>query len=221
LDAELAAHAPTRALRTRAGDAFALCVWCCAAREWLTVELFAARQRFKAPAFQLVSSTGKTIRLEDYRGKYLVLYFYPKAFTPGCTHETVLFRDHYRELQGLGAEVLGVSRDQQVVQCKFADRYEVPFPILSDADGAMCRAYAVDRRLWPVAKRVTFLIDPEGTVVARFTHELRISAHVSDVLEALRTLRAASKPTAAKPTAAKPAAITSNTKAVPKDARKR
>jgi peroxiredoxin len=159
------------------------------------VELLAPHQRFKAPAFEALSTTGKTIRLTDYRGKYLVLYFYPKAFTPGCTHETVLFRDHYRELQTLGAEVLGVSRDQQVVQCKFADRYEVPFPILSDRDGTMCRAYAVDRRLWPVAKRVTFLIDPEGTVVGRFSHELRISAHVSDVLEGLR--KATAEPAAA------------------------
>jgi thioredoxin-dependent peroxiredoxin len=154
------------------------------------VELLAVSQRFKAPAFAVASTTGATIRLADYRGKYLVLYFYPKAFTPGCTHETVLFRDHYRELQALGADVLGVSRDQQVVQCKFADRYEVPFPILSDTDGAMCRAYAVDRRVWPVAKRVTFLIDPEAMVIGRFTHELRISAHVSDVLEALRQAQA-------------------------------
>jgi peroxiredoxin Q/BCP len=155
------------------------------------VELLSARQRFKAPAFSVPATTGAPISLADYRGKYLVLYFYPKAFTPGCTLETVLFRDHYKELQALGAEVLGVSRDQQIVQCKFADRYEVPFPILADRDGDMCRAYAVDRRLWPVAKRVTFLIDPEGMVIGRFTHELRISAHVSDVLGALRQAHAA------------------------------
>lgn len=155
------------------------------------MELLDVRRRFEAPAFSAVASNGKTVKLQDYRGKYLVLYFYPKSFTPGCTHETILFRDHYSELQGLGAEVLGVSRDTQVVQCSFADRYEVGFPILSDESGDICRAYAVDRRLWPVAKRVTFLIDPEGMVVARFTHELRIGAHVNDVLEALRTLSTA------------------------------
>ena len=155
------------------------------------MELLEARQRFKAPAFSAQASHGKTVSLEDYRGKYLVLYFYPKSFTPGCTHETILFRDNYSELQSLGAEVLGVSRDTQVVQCNFADRYEVRFPILSDEDGTICRAYAVDRRLWPVAKRVTFLIDPQGIVVARFTHELRISAHLSDVVGALRKLRSA------------------------------
>jgi peroxiredoxin Q/BCP len=154
------------------------------------VELLDARRRFKAPSFSAHASNGAMIRLEDYRGKYLVLYFYPKSFTPGCTHETILFRDNYGELQALGAEVLGVSRDTQVVQCSFADRYEVRFPILSDENGEICRAYAVDRRLWPVAKRVTFLIDPEGIVVARFTHELRISAHLSDVIAALRELRA-------------------------------
>jgi peroxiredoxin Q/BCP len=155
------------------------------------VELLDARRRFKAPAFSALASNGNTVTLEDYRGKYLVLYFYPKSFTPGCTHETILFRDHYGDLQALGAEVLGVSRDTQVVQCSFADRYEVRFPILSDAEGDICRAYAVDRRLWPVAKRVTFLIDPEGMVVARFTHELRIGAHLNDVVEALRTLQPA------------------------------
>jgi peroxiredoxin Q/BCP len=152
------------------------------------VELLDARRRFPAPAFSAVASNGKTISLADYRGRYLVLYFYPKSFTPGCTHETILFRDHYGELQALGAEVLGVSRDTQVVQCAFTDRYEVRFPILSDESGDICRAYAVDRRLWPVAKRVTFLIDPEGVVVARFTHELRIGAHLSDVVGALRKL---------------------------------
>jgi peroxiredoxin len=154
------------------------------------VELFGqARQRFKAPSFSASSSTGATVRLSDYKGKYLVLYFYPKSFTPGCTQETILFRDHYAELQGLGAEVLGVSRDPEAVQCKFAGRYEVRFPIISDPDGAICRDYAVDRRLWPVAKRVTFLIDPDGFVIGRFNHEFRIAMHLSDVLTALRELR--------------------------------
>lgn len=159
------------------------------------MELFGqARQRFKAPSFSAPASNGTTVRLADYRGKYLVLYFYPKSFTPGCTQETILFRDHYAELQGLGAEVLGVSRDAEAVQCKFAGRYEVRFPIISDPEGSMCRDYAVDRRLWPVAKRVTFLIDPEGFVIGRFNHEFRIAMHLADVLSALRGLREAPGP---------------------------
>ena len=164
------------------------------------VEVFGeVRQRFKAPAFAAPASSGKTVQLADYRGKYLVLYFYPKSFTPGCTQETILFRDHYAELQGLGAEVLGVSRDTEEVQCRFAENYEVRFPIIADPKADICRAYAVDRRLWPVAKRVTFLIDPEGYVIGRFNHEFRIAVHLDDVLTALRTLRdaAAPKPVAA------------------------
>ncbi len=159
------------------------------------MELFGSvRQRFKAPLFVAKSSTGQSVNLADYRGKYLVLYFYPKSFTPGCTQETILFRDHHTELQALGADVLGVSRDTEVVQCKFASDYEVRFPIVSDADAAICRAYAVDRRLWPVAKRVTFLIDPEGYVIGRFDHEFRIAMHLENVLSALRELRSAPVP---------------------------
>ena len=153
------------------------------------MELFGIASRFKAPAFTAPATSGGQIKLEDFRGKYLVLYFYPKSFTPGCTHETILFRDHHSALQALGAEVLGVSRDTHVRQCEFAERYEVQFPIIADPEGTICRAYAVDRRVWPIAKRVTFLIDPDGFVIGRFSHELRIAAHLNDVLEALSKLR--------------------------------
>jgi peroxiredoxin Q/BCP len=152
------------------------------------MELFGIPARYKAPSFSAQASTGKTVRLEDFRGKYLVLYFYPKSFTPGCTYETVLFRDHYEELQALGAYVLGISRDSLDTQCKFAAKHEVCFPMISDPDGQICKAYAVDRRILPVAQRITFLIDPEGYVIGRFSHPLRISAHVSDVIAALRSL---------------------------------
>ena len=150
--------------------------------------VFGITARFRARPFEGESSLGRTVRVDDYRGKFIVLYFYPKSFTPGCTYETVLFRDHYAQLQALGAEVLGISRDTHHTQCKFAAKHEVSFPILADPEGLICKAYAVDRRLWPVAQRVTFLIDREGYVVGRFAHALRISAHVSDVLDALRTL---------------------------------
>jgi thioredoxin-dependent peroxiredoxin len=158
------------------------------------MELFGIPARYQAPSFSAPATTGRTVSLGDFRGKYLVLYFYPKAFTPGCTHETILFRDHHTQLTELAAEVLGVSRDTHVVQCEFAKRYEVQFPIIGDPDGAICRSYAVDRRVWPVAKRVTFLIDPEGFVVGRFSHELRIAAHLNDVLDALRKIQAPRAP---------------------------
>ena len=150
--------------------------------------VFGITARFKAQPFEGSSSLGRPVKLDDYRGKYLVLYFYPKSFTPGCTYETVLFRDHYEQLLALGAEVLGISRDSLDTQCKFAAKHEVRFPMVSDPDGAICKAYAVDRRILPVAQRVTFLIDREGYVIGRFSHSLRISAHVGDVLDALRSL---------------------------------
>jgi peroxiredoxin Q/BCP len=152
--------------------------------------VFGINARFKAQPFEGASSLGRPVRLDDYLGKYLVLYFYPKSFTPGCTYETVLFRDHYTELQSLDAEVLGVSRDSEDIQCKFAQKHEVHFPIIADPDGVICKAYAVDRRVWPVAQRVTFLIDRQGYVIGRFSHALRISMHVSDVLSALRSIEA-------------------------------
>jgi peroxiredoxin len=153
--------------------------------------VFGIGARFKAQPFEGESSAGRRVKLDDYKGKYLVLYFYPKSFTPGCTYETVLFRDHYDELQRLGADVLGISRDDHARQCAFASKHELQFPIVADPDGTICKAWAVDRRIWPVAQRVTFLVDPDGHVVGRFAHALRISAHVSDVLKALRELRKA------------------------------
>jgi peroxiredoxin Q/BCP len=150
--------------------------------------VFGINARFKAQPFEGASSLGRPVRLEEYRGKYLVLYFYPKSFTPGCTYETMLFRDHHEQLQALGAEVLGISRDSVDTQCEFAAKHEVRFPMISDPEGQICKAYAVDRRILPIAKRVTFLIDREGYVIGRFSHELRISAHVGDVLDALRSL---------------------------------
>jgi peroxiredoxin len=162
------------------------------------MQLFGIPARYRAPAFSAPATTGRAVSLDEFRGKYLVLYFYPKSFTPGCTHETILFRDHHKQLQELGAEVLGVSRDPHVRQCAFAERHEVQFPIIGDPEGSICKAYAVDRRIWPIAKRVTFLIDRDGFVIGRFQHELRIAAHLGDVLEALQKLQPARPPVQAK-----------------------
>src|SRR6187551_1128583 len=99
------------------------------------MQLFGIPARYRAPAFSAPATTGRTVSLDQFRGKYLVLYFYPKSFTAGCTHETILFRDHHKQLQELGAEVLGVSRDAHVRQCAFAERHEVQFPIIGDPEG--------------------------------------------------------------------------------------
>ncbi len=144
--------------------------------------------RKPAPDFTAPSSQGRDISLRDYRGKYLVLYFYPRSFTLGCTRETIGFRDSSAALRALGAEILGVSPDPEAVQCKFAEHYQAGFAILSDPDTRIASAYGVMFKILPLVKRVTFVIDPEGFIVGRFHHELLIDKHISDVVALLRTL---------------------------------
>ena len=119
-----------------------------------------------APDFSGKTTDGKTVSLADYRGKTLVLYFYPKAFTSGCTLETKRFQDSYPDITEFGADVLGVSRDRYEVQCDFASKLATTFPLLADEDGEVARAYGVRRALLPFDKRSTFVIDPEGKVAA-------------------------------------------------------
>lgn len=145
--------------------------------------------RIQAPEFSAPSSTGATVSLANYRGRYLVLYFYPASFTFGCTRETVRFRDARAELAELGADIVGVSPDPLETQCKFADHYQTMFPIVSDADRTIAKAY---RTLFPMVDwvlRTTFVIDPEGFIVARFHHELMFEKHVDDALAFLKSVR--------------------------------
>jgi peroxiredoxin Q/BCP len=147
--------------------------------------------RKKAPAFSAPSSLGTTVSLDDFRGRYLVLYFYPASFTYGCTRETVRFRDTAAEFAALGADIVGVSPDALEVQCKFGEHYQAKFPILSDPDSAIARAYEVVFPLLKWLRRVTLVIDPEGYIVARFRHELLVEKHIDDALEYLKEVRAA------------------------------
>ena len=139
-----------------------------------------------APSFRARTTSGDEVALEDFRGRYLVLYFYPRAFTPGCTREAQRFRDNYPELRELGAEVLGVSVDDHSTQCAFAERLAVTFPLVGDDDHRISQAYGVRRGLLPFDKRVTFVVDPSGQVVARFHHEFQIHRHLDDVLRFLK-----------------------------------
>lgn len=139
-----------------------------------------------APAFSGPSSQGKDVALADFAGRWLVLYFYPKAFTPGCTRETMRFRDNHAELESLGASVVGVSHDALGTQCSFADAMRVPFPLVSDGSRAIARAYGVARSLLPISKRVTYVIDPKGVVRAVFEHEFQVSKHLDDVVKFLK-----------------------------------
>jgi len=145
--------------------------------------------RKKAASFSAPSSNGKTVSLEDYRGRYLVLYFYPASFTYGCTRETVRFRDATEELKTLNAEIVGVSPDPLETQCKFAEHYQAKFPLVADPESNIAREYGVVFPILPRVKRVTFVIDPEGFIAARFHHELQFERHVDDVLTYLRSVQ--------------------------------
>lgn len=134
-----------------------------------------------APDFSTTASNGKTVKLSELRGKRVVMFFFPKAFTTGCTIETRLFRDHYSEIAALGAEVVGVSMDSAEKQCEFANKEGVSFPMIGDPSRAIGKNYDV---LWPilgVARRITYVIGPDGRVEAVFDHELRVKQHLEDV----------------------------------------
>jgi thioredoxin-dependent peroxiredoxin len=143
-------------------------------------------ERKKAPEFEAEASPGGRIKLADYRGKYLILYFYPASFTLFCTRETIRFRDAASELRALGAEVMGVSPDPLDTQCKFAEHYQTNFPIVSDPDSQIARDYGVVFPVLPRIKRVTFILDPDGYIAARFHHEVLWYKHIDDALDFLR-----------------------------------
>jgi len=116
----------------------------------------------KAPEFQLFNQNGKLISLSDYEGKNLVIYFFPKAFTPGWVKQACGFRDEYSEYNKYNIEIIGISYDNQKRQKNFSDRYNLSFPLLSDSDASVSKLYGVDTYFFP--KRVTFLINKDGVV---------------------------------------------------------
>lgn len=136
-----------------------------------------------APEIDAVTTIGERLVLSKTPKPYAVVYFFPKAFTPGCTREAELFRDNYAELRLVGAEVIGVSTDDHKTQCDFAAATKVAFPMIADTDRAISRAYDV---LWPVvaiAHRVTFIVDrTDMKILAVFKHELAAEKHRDDVL---------------------------------------
>jgi peroxiredoxin len=145
----------------------------------------------RAPDFTARTTDGGVLSLATKRGRWVVLYFYPKAFTPGCTTETRLFRDNYADLTAQGAEVVGVSLDDYETQCRFAGAEKVTFPLIADEDKSISRAFGVLWPLVPVDKRVTFVIDPQGMVRAVFRHEFQVLKHLDDVNAFLKKQRAA------------------------------
>ena len=143
--------------------------------------------------FSLPATGDKTLSLDQFRGKHLVVYFYPKDHTPGCTREGQDFRDMHEDFQSSGAEILGVSRDSVKTHENFCARQSFPFDLLSDADEKLCGQFDVIKeknmygRKYMGIERSTFLIDGEG-VLRREWRKVRVPGHAGEVLEAVRSL---------------------------------
>lgn len=142
----------------------------------------------KAPAFKLASSDDKIISLKDFAGQKVVLYFYPKDMTPGCTTEACSFRDNYSEIQKRGAVILGISADSIQSHQKFSDKYELPFLLLSDENKEVSKAYGVWKQKSFLGKkylgieRSTFIIDEEGKIKT-ILRKVKVAGHTEEVLQ--------------------------------------
>lgn len=147
----------------------------------------------KAPNFKLPATGDQTLSLADFKGKHLVIYFYPKDNTPGCTTEGQDFRDHYKQFQKHNTEILGVSRDSVRTHENFRKKHEFPFDLLSDADEEMCKAFDVIKlkklygREYMGIERSTFLIDAQGKLKQEW-RKVKVKGHVEEVLETVKAL---------------------------------
>jgi peroxiredoxin Q/BCP len=145
-----------------------------------------------APNFHLLDQNSKRHTLSDYSGRWLVLYFYPKDDTPGCTTQACEFRDDIFILKQMGVAVVGVSLDDVGSHREFAEKYSLPFPLLSDAEGEVASRYGALTSFGPVkfAKRQTFIIAPDGTI-AKVYRNVRPKEHSDEVIADLRLLTTA------------------------------
>lgn len=147
----------------------------------------------KAPDFTLPGDGGQEIKLSDYKGKNVVLYFYPKDDTPGCTKEACGFRDQISDFEGLDAVVIGASKDSVKRHDKFKDKYDLNFPLVSDEEGTLCEDYGVwveknmYGRKYMGIERATYLIDGQG-VIRQIWRKVKVKEHVQEVHEALKAL---------------------------------
>jgi peroxiredoxin Q/BCP len=143
-----------------------------------------------APTFSLPDSLGNQVSLNDYKSKWVVLYFYPKDDTPGCTTEACHFRDDFKLLESLGAKVIGISIDDSFSHKKFAEKYNLPFPLLSDASGEVADRYGALNNFLVIklAKRYTFLINPQGKI-AKIYLSVDTSKHSQEIIEDLKKFK--------------------------------
>jgi thioredoxin-dependent peroxiredoxin len=145
----------------------------------------------KVDDFTLQTDENKTASLSDFAGKPVVLFFYPRADTPGCTIEACGFRDQFKKLQNAGAMVLGISRDTVKAQAKFKEKYNLPYTLLADSDEKVCNQFGVmkqknmyGKKVWGIA-RTTFLIGPDQTLLHIFS-EVKPEGHAEEVLALLK-----------------------------------
>jgi len=149
------------------------------------------KEGLKAPEFELKDKHGDIHKLSDFEGQTIVVYFYPKDDTPGCTKEACSFRDSYSDFRNAGVEIIGISPDSEKSHTKFIEKYELPFLLLSDADHEVCEAYGV----WGLKKymgreykgvfRTTFIIGPKGEILKVFEN-VKPSDHSQEVLAAVK-----------------------------------
>ena len=137
----------------------------------------------QAPDFMLSSHDNEVIRLSDYRGEYVVLYFFPKAETPGWTKQACGFRDLYSEYKNNNINVLGISYDSMGSLLKFKNKYSLPFTFLSDTNKKVSKLFGAEGKLWP--SRITFLIDPNGTI-KRIYKKVNVSTHSEKILDDIK-----------------------------------
>ncbi|MFI5274060.1 MAG: peroxiredoxin [Ktedonobacterales bacterium] len=148
----------------------------------------------RAPDFTLRTQDGDTFRLGDVLGtREIVLYFYPKDNTRGCTAEACAFRDSYEVFREAGAEVIGISADSEASHHAFAERHHLPFTLLSDPHGAVRKRYGVRALLGVMPGRVTFIIDRDGIIRHTFSSQLNIRKHIDEALATIRGLQAAGR----------------------------
>lgn len=147
----------------------------------------------KAPDFTLLTDQNKSISLKDLHGKNVILYFYPKDNTPGCTREACDFRDGLHQFSDQNAEIIGISKDSPEKHQKFKQKYELPFTLLADTNGDMCEAYGVINkkslfgRSFLGIQRSTFLIDEQG-IIRAIWRKVKVNGHTQQVLDELHKL---------------------------------
>jgi peroxiredoxin Q/BCP len=142
-----------------------------------------------APDFNLPDQDGKQHSLKEFAGKWLVLYFYPKDDTPGCTQEACSFRDDLHQLSALGAQVVGISVDDSSSHAAFARKYHLPFPLLADKSATVAASYGVLLNLGvlKLARRYTFLVDPQGRI-SKVYDKVETSRHSQEIIEDLKRM---------------------------------